>query len=88
MNEGQIVEAACRAYWGEDWNKFSHNQQVSHRARISRAMETLKRSGWASPLQMLGVQVRRAANEAYMAELGALIDGVYDSAREELPDVD
>ncbi|MFN3231402.1 MAG: hypothetical protein ACE363_04500 [Alphaproteobacteria bacterium] len=88
MNEGQIVEAACRAYWGDDWGKFSRNQQVSHRARFSRAMETLKRSGWSSPLQVLGVQIRSAANEAYIAEIGHLIDHVYDSATEPLPDID
>ncbi len=88
MNEGQIVEAACRAYWGEDWNKFSANQQVSHRARLSRTMASLKTHGWMSPMQMLGVHIRRAANEAYMAELGQLIDDVYDSAMEPMPDVD
>ena len=88
MNEGEIVEAACRAYWGDEWDKFSSNQKVSHRARLSRSMQSLKGNGWASPMQMLGVQISRGANEAYLADLGKLIDGVYDSATEELPDVD
>ena len=88
MNEGDIVEAACLAYWGDDWNSFSRNQQVSHRARFSRAMAALKTNGWGSPLQRFGVQVRRAADEAYMVDLGNLIDSIYGSAMEPLPDVD
>jgi len=88
MNDGEILEAACRAYWGEDWYRFSANQQVSHRARLARALASLRRNGWAAPTQMLGVQIRRAANEAYMDALGKLIDNVYDSATEPLPDVD